>query len=310
MLMTGRVPRTLSDARDKHIELGKLSNEPKQIQQFELAWTILMGVTGDITLDNLRREHANLFVRAVIARGKGPKGNGPATVTRYLKQISPVITTGIREFELPMSNPFVGVAIPNKAEGQRKPRESFTKTEVGLIQKRCREKNDQRRWAIAMISDTGARLAEIVGLRKSDVVIDAPVPHIIIKAHAQRRLKTDASERKVPLVGEALWAAGQGMLTEGELLFPDFTPRKAKSPVNAASASAALNKWLKENKLAEQGQTIHSLRHAMRDRLRNVGAPVDVADAIGGWARKSVGDGYGDGHDLEVLLKHLSKVCL
>jgi hypothetical protein len=56
-----------------------------------------------------------------------------------------VITTAIREFELSMKNPFVGVVIPNKAEGQRKPRESFTRGEVKAIQERCREKNDQRR---------------------------------------------------------------------------------------------------------------------------------------------------------------------
>lgn len=285
MLMTGKVPKTLSDARDKHIELGKLSKEPKQIQQFERAWAILLEVTGDITLNNLTREHANQFVRKVIAKGKGPKGNGPATVERYLKQVSPVITTAIREFELSMNNPFVGVVIPNKAEGQRKPRESFTKDEIRAIQERCREKNDQRRWAIAMISDTGARLAEIIGLRKSDVVLDAAIPHIIIRRHDLRRVKTNASERKVPLVGEALWAAEQGMKTKGDLLFPAFAPSKPDTPVNAASASAALNKWLKDNKLVGEGQTIHSFRHSMRDRLRDAGAPRDVADAIGGWAR-------------------------
>jgi integrase len=282
MLMTGSVPKTLSDARDKHIELGKLSKEPKQVQQFERAWAILLSVTGDIMLNNLTREHANQFVRKVIAQGKGPKGNGPATVERYLRQVSPVITTAIREFELSMNNPFVGVVIPNKAEGRRKPRETFTKDEIKSIQERCRARNDQRRWAIAMISDTGACLAEIIGLRKSDVVLDGPIPHIVIKGHDLRRVKTDASERKVPLVGEALWAAEQGMKTEGDLLFPAFAPRNPNTPVNAALASAALNKWLKDNELAGEGQTIHSFRHAMRDRLRDVEAPIDVADVIGG----------------------------
>lgn len=310
MLMTGSIPRTLNDARDKHIDLGKLSKEPKQVQQFERAWGILMEVTGDITLNNLTRDHANQFVRKVIAKGKGPRGNGPATVERYLKQVSPVVTTAIREFELSMNNPFVGVVIPNKAEGQRKPRESFTKNEIRAIQQRCRGKNDQRRWAIAMISDTGARLAEIVGLRKSDVALDAPIPHIVIRRHDLRRVKTDASERKVPLVAEALWAAEQGMKTTGDLLFPAFAPNKPNSRVNAGSASNALNKWLRENKLVGDGQTLHSFRHAMRDRLRDVGAPIDVADAIGGWARQSVGDGYGRGHGLDVLQQHMFRVSL
>jgi len=161
-----------------------------------------------------------------------------------------------------------------------------------------------------MISDTEARLAEIIGLRKSDVVLDAAIPHIIIKRHELRRLKTSASERKVPLVGEALWAAEQGMKTKGDLLFPAFAPSKPNTPVNAASASAALNKWLKENDLVGEGQTIHSFRHAMRDRLRAVGAPTDIADAIGGWARQSVGDGYGRGHDLTALRQYMLRITL
>jgi hypothetical protein len=82
MLMTGNVPKSLRDARDKHIELGKLSKEPKQIQQFERAWAILIEITGDITLTS---EHAKQFVRKAIAQGKDPNGNGPATVERYLK---------------------------------------------------------------------------------------------------------------------------------------------------------------------------------------------------------------------------------
>jgi integrase len=310
ILMSGKVPRTLSDARDKHIELGKLSKEPKQIQQYERAWGILMGITGDIPLDQLRREHANQFVKKVISQGKGLNGNGPATVERYLKQISPVITTAIRELELPITNPFLGVVIPNKDEGQRKPRESFSSSELIAIQAKCREVNDQRRWAIAMLSDSGARLAEVIGLRKCDVMLDAPVPHIIIKAHEGRRLKTIASTRKVPLVGEALWAAQQAISTDGDLLFPVFAPKRPSDPVNAASASAALNKWLKEQGLVGEGQTLHSFRHAVRDRLRDTGAPIDVADAIGGWARQSVGDGYGKGHSLEVLQQHLGRIVI
>lgn len=267
-----------------------------------------MGVTGDITLNNLRRDHANRFVKAVISQGKGPNGNGPATVERYLKQVSPVITTAIREFELPMTNPFVGVTIPNRSEGQRKPRVPFSTDELRAIQEACRDRNDQRRWAIAMLSDTGARLAEVVGLRKSDVVLDAAVPHIRIIGHPQRRLKTAASKRNIPLIGEALWAAQKGMQTAGHLLFPDFARRQPDSRINTQSASAALNKWLKDNKLVREGQTMHSFRHTMRDRLRNAGASKEVADAIGGWARQSVGDGYGDGYELAKLKEHMDSL--
>ena len=37
------------------------------------------------------------------------------------------------------------------------------------------------------------------------------------------------------------------------------------------------------------------MRHAFRDRLRAVNAPVDMIDQLGGWSLKSVGQGYGTG---------------
>ena len=65
------------------------------------------------------------------------------------------------------------------------------------------------------------------------------------------------------------------------------------------SASAALNKWLKT--VAGANYVIHSLRHSMRDRLRAVNCPADMVDQIGGWRKKSVGEGYGEGYSLKVI---------
>ncbi len=85
--------------------------------------------------------------------------------------------------------------------------------------------------AIAMLSDTGARQAEVVGLRKDDVILTGDVPYILIRPNANRGLKNAQSERKVPLVGEALWAAQRAMTTDGEHLFPVFQPRKNRGDV-------------------------------------------------------------------------------
>ncbi|MDA9176295.1 hypothetical protein N9O95_04330 [Alphaproteobacteria bacterium] len=54
------------------------------------------------------------------------------------------------------------------------------------------------------MSDTGLRLSEALGLIKEDVILDGPVPHLVVRSHPWRRLKTSASARKVPLVGAAL----------------------------------------------------------------------------------------------------------
>jgi integrase len=299
------IPRTLTDAREKHFELGKGPKGKAALQQFERAWAELIAITGDITLDNLRREHANEFVRALYRRGVGP-----ATITRNLTHVRPVINTAILEFELTMNNPFNGVTIPNRDEGPRKPRETFTLDELATIRRKCRAVNDQRRWAISMLSDTMCRLSEIVGLRKEDVILDVPVPHIRVRWTEERRLKTRQSERLVPLVGEALWAARRGMMTEGPYLFPVFQPKRQGKDFNPNGASATLNKWLKENNLAREGQTIHSFRHTMRDRLRDSEAQPDLIDRIGGWSARTVGEGYGKGHSLEVMQRYMLKTVI
>ena len=268
LLMGKPMPRTLSDAQDKHIVLGKGPRNKTAQQQYDRAWSVLMGITGDAILTDVRREHANLYVEKLRNRGITAD-----TISKYVYQIKPVFDTAIREFELGIANPFESLTIAGK--GSEKPHERlpYSLTELQAIWQRCREMDDERRWAIAMLSDTGARQAEVVGLRKDDVVLTGDVPHILIRPNDNRGLKNAQSERKVPLVGEALWAAQRAMTTTGDHLFPVFQPRNAGATFNPNSASAALNKWLKENGLAKAGQGLHSFRHTLVDRLRDAGVP-------------------------------------
>ena len=53
---------------------------------------------------------------------------------------------------------------------------------------------------------------------------------------------------------------------------------------------------------------IHSFRHSFRDRLRAVECPSEIIDQLGGWSLKSVGQSYGSGFELEVLIKWISKI--
>lgn len=64
--------------------------------------------------------------------------------------------------------------------------------------------DDENRWLLAFISDTGMRLSEAAGLASDDIVLDADMPHIKLIPHPWRRLKTKGSERLVPLVGASL----------------------------------------------------------------------------------------------------------
>lgn len=305
LLMGKGIPRTLSDAKDKHIALGKGPRNKTAQQQFDRAWNVLMDITGDAILNDVRREHANRFVEQL--RGRGITGD---TISKYVYQIKPLFDTAIREFELGIPNPFGSLTIAGKGSEKPHERVPYTAEELKAIQRRCREMDDQRRWAIAMMSDTGARQAEVVGLRKDDVILPAEVPHIVIRPNQNRRMKNAQSERKVPLVGEALWAAQRAMTTEGDNLFPVFQPKRPGVAFNPNSASAALNKWLKENGLAREGQGLLSFRHTLVDRLRDAGVPKDVREQIGGWKAQGVSEGYGRGFSLVRLQTFLNGMII
>ena len=102
------------------------------------------------------------------------------------------------------------------------------------------------------------RLSEAAGLAKDDIVLDADIPHVVVRPHPWRRLKTKGSERLVPLVGASLWAAKRLQEHDISYAFPRYCDGKI---CNANSASAALNNWLKP-RLTDHA-VVHSLRHSM-----------------------------------------------
>ena len=73
--------------------------------------------------------------------------------------------------------------------------------DIKRVQDECFRIKDEKRLIIALISDTGMRLTEALGLSWDDVNIEHPYPHIKLKPHLWRSLKTASSSRVVPLVG-------------------------------------------------------------------------------------------------------------
>ena len=174
---------------------------------------------------------------------------------------------------------------------------------LAAVQEECRHLDDEPRWLIALISDTGMRLAEAAGLLSEDIRLDTEIPYIKLCEHAWRTLKTSSSQRKIPLVGMSLWAAQRIKEQNTTFAFPKHCNEQK---CNSNSASAALNKWLKPR--VPDDCVIHSFRHSLRDRLRAVECPADIIDAIGGWTTEGVGHQYGTGHNVEVMHNWLRKI--
>jgi integrase len=72
---------------------------------------------------------------------------------------------------------------------------------IKRVQDECFRIKDEKPLIIALISDTGMRLSEALGLSRDDVNIEHTYPHIKLKPHLWHSLKTASSRRVVPLVG-------------------------------------------------------------------------------------------------------------
>jgi integrase len=288
---------TISDARDSYLAL-KGKTKPKLFHQIAIRNTqYIIDVLGNKDLSQYTTIDAGKFRDALLNRGLVT-----SSVRRVFSSIKSIVSFVIKEKGLKIENPFLGVYIPDLNDTTV--RMPITIEEIRIIQSKCMNIDDDLRWVISIISDTGMRLAEAIGLKSEDIILNCDIPHVIIRPNDKRRLKTKQSQRVVPLVGVSLWGAKQALKYQPNgYLFQRYNKGSIS---NANSASAALNKWIKP--YLSDNQVVHSFRHSMRDRLRAVECPTDIVDSIGGWSKASIGESYGKGYPLEVLYKWLKKI--
>jgi integrase len=291
---------TLLDALGVYLEQKGDGKAKSFRQSAERACGYVIENCGNKPLAAYTRQNALIFRDWLVARGLTG-----SSVTRNFSYVKAVINFALSEFALDIRNPFVGV-YHDRSKGvvSRKP---IPLDDLLSVQRKCMQIDDDIRWLVALVSDTGMRLAEAAGLSVSDFNLQGDIPFVEVRKHPWRSLKTSASARVIPLSGMALWAARRILQQTGASTYA-FPRYNRGSRTSANSASAAINKWLKNHVPA--GCTMHSFRHSMRDRLRAVQCPSDVADQIGGWATDGAGQGYGSGYPIEVLHRWLSKIVI
>ena len=133
------------------------------------------------------------------------RGLSSSSVKRTFASIRSIVNFAIREQGLNCPNAFSNTFIPDKDDQTRRipiPADCLKK-----IQAECVQIDDERRWLIALISDSGMHLAEATGLLKTDLVLYCDYRHVDLKPHKWRQLKTKNSTRKIQLIGSSLWAA-------------------------------------------------------------------------------------------------------
>ena len=289
---------TLSEAVAVYLKLKGNGRPITFHRAAERSCGYLIDVAGDGDLRVYTKSDANKLRDALIDRGLSG-----SSITRILGTIRSVTNFAASEMGISFTNPFGGVYFDRQAGVQE--REPLPSGAVRAVQLECQQLDDELRWLVALISDTGMRLAEAAGLALDDLVIDGAHPKVIVREHPWRRLKTSNSIREIPLVGNALWAARRILSGASDSVYA-FPRYNGTGQTNANSASAALNKWLKP--MVPERCTMHSFRHSIRDRLRAVECPSDIVDQIGGWQTEGVGQSYGRGYPLDVLHRWIRQI--
>jgi integrase len=88
-------------------------------------------------------------------------------------------------------NAFSKVYLPDLDDDKK--RKPIPLENIKEIQQECMSIDDEVRWLVALISDTGMRLSEAACLHFDDITLSCEAPHIDLKPHSWRGLQTRGS---------------------------------------------------------------------------------------------------------------------
>jgi integrase len=255
---------------------------------------ILIEQRGDKALHQLTRDDALAFTDWWEERVIND-GIGAGTANKNISHIGGMLRAVNKRLKLGLDDAFAGTRIEGGRDGQRAPFPVEFIRDCILAPGKLDELNAEARDVVYLVMETGARPSEIVNLTPQRIVLDAEIPHIKIAAEG-RLLKTEHSERDIPLVGLALDAMRRH--SQG---FPRYFDK-------GSSLSATLMKHFdKHGLLPTAKHKIYSFRHSFKDRLKAVEAPEELIDEMMG--HRTDKPKYGDGYGLALKLKYLTAIA-
>jgi integrase len=247
-----------------------------------------------VSLNDISRQDANDLRDHLLSRVSAN------SAVRMLGVVRTAINHAIVEHSLNIPNVFTNLRI--KGAGASK-LDRLPLSDTQVVHLEAAYLNDTTAWALFVcLRDTGCRVSEIAGLRVKDCDTDNGC--LSISPTPWRTLKTNNSQRSVPLSPEAIKAleeVSQGKDPEAPL-FPQYAKERGGD-----NCSAMLMKRLRTI-ITDKKLTMHSLRHRMKDKLRNTGCPEAISMAILGHGSNTVAANYGSGYALDVMREHMEKV--
>lgn len=228
-------------------EQRRVSNfSKKTLQKAERAQRLFIQLIGDKPVDLIIAEDIHRFIDAVATQeiGKTGKRVTRATVQSYVTQISSPLLYAVQRRWL-VHNPAAGHNIKHFVAPSdpvaSPPKKPFTVAELNKVFSYfwftgCKSVsqshapgsellNDMRYWAPVLALYTGARAAELGGLKLNEIILGA-APHFLIQPNEYRRTKSGKS-RIVPMLDALIELGFLNYLDRikasgNDRLFPDW----------------------------------------------------------------------------------------
>lgn len=295
----------LSEAIKAHLEdLTIAGRDGKTILESRHTLRLLVGLVGDIAVQDITLDHMRLFfrdvvywpknasrmpknkdrsVRTIIDEAKKAGGSEPAahTLNKYRQRLA-VFFNSAKAAKLITSSPLEGLPARKAADGEGDTGRAFTTDELQRIfdakhYVEWASKYPHRWWGPMLGLYTGARVNEIGQLYVADVETVDGIPGLHFnKRFPGQKIKTRSSVRFVPLAPALLKA---GFLTYVEdvkraghdRLFPHLP--NATGLGYGKQLSKQFSAYIKGLGIDEAGVGFHAFRHTLATMLDRAGVP-------------------------------------
>lgn len=303
--------KRFSDVVREQIRVSNFA--PKTLQSAGRAQRLFIAVVGDKPVDMVTRQDVFAFIDAVASQEVG-KATGAAraisrgTVQSYLTKISSPLAFAIGRGWRDGPNPAADIDLANwvgEADRSLVPeKRRFEIAELNALFQHpwfagCASPeqsylpgthllDDMRYWAPVLALFTGARVAELGGLKLAEITLTS-APHILIQPNEYRRTKSGKS-RIVPILDDLLSLGFDRYVhrvtaSGSDRLFPDWVcPREHSANEEAELSRWANSKWIRAfnrtvvpsvidlgTKVTRSPVTFHSFRGAFKKLLIDSG---------------------------------------
>lgn len=270
---------------------------------------LFIEIVGDLPIEEINRDHALTFWRhwqqKIAPTEKGSRSTHTASSgNRDISTMRTLYSAYFKHIgQHDRLNPFAGLSFKERGASKRKRPPFPVEHLTNVIMKpgALAGLNDQARAILLAEIETGCRPSELANITKDAIKLDHEFPHIVIQPRDDpddpRELKSEQSERTIPLVGVALE------------VFKKFPNGFSRYREKEEALSAVINKYLRENKLMpSEKHTLYGLRHSLEDRMKEAGIDEELRRILMG--HKINREEYGTGGSLKWRQAELQKIAL